>query len=62
MAIQEIDLATHPDVSAITVAAADNTLANAMSLHWDDTVDKGELIDLATKLKDAFDRHISGQD
>ena len=62
MAVQEMDLSTHADTSAITVSAADNTLANAMSLHWDDSVDKGELIDLMTKLKDAFDRHISSGD
>ena len=62
MAIKEIDLGTHPDVSGITVSEADNQLQNAMSLHWDDSVDKGELIDLATKLKDAFDRHISSGD
>ena len=62
MAGQEIDLTTHTDESSITVAAADNTLANAMSLHWDDTVDKMELIDLVTKLANSFHRHISGND
>lgn len=62
MAVQELDLATHPDPSAITVSAADNTLANAASLHWDDTVDKSELVDVITKMVDAFHRHISSGD
>ena len=59
MATQEMDLSTHADTSSITVSAADNTLANSMSLHWDDTVDKMELIDLIEKLRDAFHKHIS---
>ena len=62
MATQEIDLVVHTSASAITVAAADNTLANSMSLHWDDTQDKMALADLMEKLRDAFAKHISGND
>ena len=30
-----------------------------MSLHFDDTADKMELIDLIEKIRDAFHKHIS---
>ena len=51
MATQEMDLATHPDTSSLSCSAADNTHANAMSLHCDDTVDNMELIDLIEKAR-----------
>lgn len=59
MATQEIDVAIHIDQSAITVAAADNTIASSMSLHWDDTLERGALQDLAVKIFNAFTEHQS---
>ena len=59
MATQEIDISSGADQSGITVAAADNTIANDLSLHWVDTIDKMTLKDLLTKAVNAFDEHLS---
>jgi len=59
MATQEIDISASDDQSGISVSAADNTIANALSLHWDDTVDKMTLEDLLTKAVNAFREHQS---
>ena len=59
MATQEIDISPSDDQSGITVAGADNTIANSLSLHWDDTVDKMTLEDLLTKAVNAFREHQS---
>ena len=54
MATQEIDVATHVTVTLADVSAADDTLADAMSLHWDDTEDPAALQDLLHKIMGAF--------
>ena len=57
MATQEIDVTIHTNDDLVTVAAADNTLANDLSLHWNDTLDKMELEDLLTRVVNAFREH-----
>ena len=59
MATQEIDISIQDDESGISVAAADNTLANDLSIHWNDAQDKMEIVDLLTKAFNAAIKHLS---
>jgi len=57
MATQEIDKSVHANQDVVTVSAADSTLSNDMSLHWNDTLDKQELEDLLERIVIAFREH-----